>query len=122
MFNDHTAVLQDQRGAFLSEGNFDVWRKDGVDGYDTMEWIASQPWSNGDVYTIGVSADACSSFTTVKAPEQPIWHKGAVYMWGSAEGHDTMYQGGAYRQALVDSWMTVMCVTPSLFPLRFSAG
>src|SRR5258707_100817 len=42
-------VVQDCRGKFKSEGEYRPFVDDGTDGYDTVEWIAKQPWSNGKV-------------------------------------------------------------------------
>jgi putative CocE/NonD family hydrolase len=38
-----------------SDGEFDFFLSGGKDGYDAVEWIARQPWSNGRVCTMGVS-------------------------------------------------------------------
>jgi putative CocE/NonD family hydrolase len=52
-------VVQDVRGTFASEGTFYPYRSEGVaegqDGYDTVEWAAARPWSNGRVGTFGIS-------------------------------------------------------------------
>jgi uncharacterized protein len=48
-------VLQDVRGRYASEGRFDPYAQEGRDGYDTIEWAAAQPWSNGVVGTYGLS-------------------------------------------------------------------
>jgi putative CocE/NonD family hydrolase len=48
-------VIQDTRGRGDSEGTFAFFRDDGRDGYDMIEWIAKQPWSNGRVCMMGVS-------------------------------------------------------------------
>src|SRR3989475_7131244 len=42
-------VYQDVRGRFESEGKWEPFRNDIEDGYDTIEWAAKQPWSNGKV-------------------------------------------------------------------------
>ena len=42
-------VYQDVRGRFESEGKWEPFRNDIQDGYDTIEWAAAQPWSNGKV-------------------------------------------------------------------------
>src|SRR6185436_9443223 len=39
-------VAQDCRGTFQSEGKYRPFADDQSDGYDTVEWIAKQPWSN----------------------------------------------------------------------------
>ena len=45
----YAVVLQDTRGRGDSDGEFDFYFPEGKDGYDTIEWIAKQPWSNGRV-------------------------------------------------------------------------
>ena len=42
-------VFRDVRGRHESEGKWDPSRNDIEDGYDTIEWAAEQPWSNGKV-------------------------------------------------------------------------
>ena len=42
-------VFQDVRGRHESEGKWEPFRNDIEDGYDTIEWAAAQPWSNGKV-------------------------------------------------------------------------
>ena len=49
-------VAQDCRGTFKSEGKYRPFVDDQADGYDTVEWIAKQPWSNGRVGMFGASA------------------------------------------------------------------
>ncbi len=51
----YAVVLQDFRGRFKSEGEFYKYADMGEDGYDTTEWIARQPWSDGRIGTIGTS-------------------------------------------------------------------
>src|SRR4029077_12362409 len=48
-------VYQDTRGRGDSEGQFDFFFSEAHDGYDTIEWMAAQPWSNGKVGMMGVS-------------------------------------------------------------------
>src|SRR5713101_9982845 len=45
----YAVVIQDTRGRYALEGVFYVFRDDIKDGYDTVEWCAVQPWSNGNV-------------------------------------------------------------------------
>jgi uncharacterized protein len=53
----YAVLLQDDRGKWASEGEFvfPFGQSDRNDGYDTVEWIASQSWSNGRVGTYGCS-------------------------------------------------------------------
>ncbi len=50
------AVLnQDVRGRYRSHGAMNAMVQEANDGYDAIEWAASQPWSNGRVGTLGGS-------------------------------------------------------------------
>ncbi|HVY03700.1 MAG TPA: CocE/NonD family hydrolase [Caulobacterales bacterium] len=49
-------VLQDTRGKGHSQGFYIAFATDIEDGYDTVEWIAQQPWSNGKIGIVGGSA------------------------------------------------------------------
>src|SRR4030095_13495486 len=40
-------VVQDCRGRGASEGPWDPFSHEPEDGFDTQEWVAKQPWSNG---------------------------------------------------------------------------
>ncbi len=55
----YVVALQDLRGRHKSEGAGQYYHTanvhEGEDGYDTIEWIASQPWSNGRVGMTGSS-------------------------------------------------------------------
>jgi uncharacterized protein len=51
----YVAVWVDVRGRGDSEGVFEPYRNDGVDGYDVIQWVAGQPWCDGDVATWGGS-------------------------------------------------------------------
>ena len=54
----YIVAFQDVRGRFESEGTFVKYLDDPSDGYDTVEWVARQPWSNGRVGTFGISYGA----------------------------------------------------------------
>ncbi|HZO57997.1 MAG TPA: CocE/NonD family hydrolase [Bryobacteraceae bacterium] len=45
----YAVFVQDVRGRYESEGQWEPFRSEGPDGYDTIEWLAKQPWSNGKV-------------------------------------------------------------------------
>lgn len=56
-FSSHSfaVVCMDVRGRGDSDGEFAPYRNDGRDGYDSIEWCAEQPWSDGNVGTLGGS-------------------------------------------------------------------
>lgn len=51
-------VVQNERGRYFSQGRYEVLGRPQTDGYDTLTWIAKQPWSNGKVGTLGCSSSA----------------------------------------------------------------
>jgi hypothetical protein len=58
----YVVALQDLRGRGESEGTGQYFHvvnvNEGKDGYDTIEWLAAQPWSNGKVGMVGSSHPA----------------------------------------------------------------
>jgi hypothetical protein len=48
-------AIQDTRGRFSSQGQWEPFVNEAKDGYDTIEWLAAQAWSNGKVGMIGAS-------------------------------------------------------------------
>lgn len=53
--HEYAVVLQDVRGRYKSEGTFYHGVHEADDGYDTIEWIARQPWCNGKIGMTGQS-------------------------------------------------------------------
>lgn len=71
----YAVVAADCRGKFQSEGSFYAYRDDGADGYDTIEWIASQAWSNGKV---GMSGRSYGGLVQWQAAAQRPPHLAAI--------------------------------------------
>ncbi|WP_404450572.1 CocE/NonD family hydrolase [Virgibacillus necropolis] len=53
--NGYVVIIQDVRGRFQSEGDFEPFIYEAEDGYDTVEWAASLPYSSGKVGMFGLS-------------------------------------------------------------------
>jgi uncharacterized protein len=51
----YVSISQDVRGTGSSKGEFDPFIHESKDGYDTIDWISKQPWSDGGVGMIGAS-------------------------------------------------------------------
>ena len=54
----YAIVQEHERGRFLSEGEMHMLGRADEDGWDTLDWIAAQEWSNGRVATYGCSSSA----------------------------------------------------------------
>jgi len=96
--HDYVVVIQDVRGRYKSEGSFYHGVHEALDGYDTIEWVAQQPWCDGKVGMTGLSylaavqqAAACTdpphlaSIFHVQAPanyyQNGFRHGGAFLMY-----------------------------------------
>src|SRR6188474_31649 len=65
----YAVVAQDVRGRYASDGAYRAYQQEGRDGYDTIEWAAAQPWSNGSIGTWGLSyPGAVQWLAAVEAP------------------------------------------------------
>lgn len=100
----YAVVLQDTRGRGDSEGEFDFYFPEGRDGYDTIEWIARQPWSNGRV-----GMDGGSYLGTVQwlaAREQPP-HLACIAPTASSGRlfDEIPFLGGAFRLEWALPWL-----------------
>ena len=104
----YVIINPDSRGAYYSEGNLNYWgTQNSQDGYDTIEWAAAQPWSNGK---IGMSGN---SWLTVSqwfiAGEQPP-HLAAIAPWEGFVDHfrETANRGGipnpVFPEAIFDTF------------------
>ncbi len=101
-------VVQDTRGRFASKGanlpfHTDGWGRLG-DGLDTVEWIRKQPWYGGKIATFGGSAGAITQFMLSGSGTDEIVFQHLVVGTASLY-HNGIYQGGAFRTALVEKWL-----------------
>ncbi|MEE8608413.1 MAG: CocE/NonD family hydrolase [Nitrospiraceae bacterium] len=63
----YVSVMVDIRGRGNSGGAFEPRVNESRDGYDVVEWLARQPWSNGKVAMAGGSYRGSSQWRTLKA-------------------------------------------------------
>jgi putative CocE/NonD family hydrolase len=103
-------IIQNERGRYFSEGNWDILGTPTTDGYDAFSWMAEQSWCNGKIGTYGCSSTAEWQMA-VAALNHPA-HAAAVPMgFGAGVGRvgqfyeqGNWYRGGA-QQMLFTSWL-----------------
>ncbi len=96
IYNGYARVLQDTRGRYSSEGIDRLFYDDGPDGYDAIEWIASQPWCDGNIGMYGGSANGITTY--LAAGENHPNLKAAISYVASADLYnDVTFEGGAFR-------------------------
>jgi putative CocE/NonD family hydrolase len=113
----YAVVAQNVRGSFASEGEFTLMRDDGwgerQDGYDTIEWAAAQPWSNGAVGMFDGSYSGSTQY--MLAPSRPP-HLRALFVRQSTGDlyRDWAYRGGAYVYGFSRRWTATSILAPQL--------
>jgi len=106
-------VSQDCRGRFKSEGQYSPFQTDHLDGYDAVEWIAQQEWSDGKV---GMAGGSAVGITTNLAATQVPPHLlcGYVVVAPASARRQTVYNGGVYRKEMNDGWLKGMSATEAI--------
>jgi uncharacterized protein len=64
--NGYIFISFEMSGRGNSDGPFELWVKDGKDGFDVVEWVAQQTWSNGKVAMWGASYNGFFLWATLK--------------------------------------------------------
>jgi hypothetical protein len=97
-------VVQDCRGTFQSEGKYRPFLDDQLDGYDTIEWIAKQSWSNGRIGMFGASAMGIAANLAALA-NPPHLVAAFVMVARSSAYEQSAFMGGVFRKELNEDWL-----------------
>jgi putative CocE/NonD family hydrolase len=102
----YAVVVQDVRGRYASDGVFRAYEQEGRDGYDTIEWAAAQPWSNGRVGTFGLSYPGAVQW--LAAIESPPHLVAMVPAMTFATPMHFWYTGGVWDSSwLLWTWLNI---------------
>ena len=104
----YAVAIQDTRGRFDSQGKAMAFQSDGwgerQDGYDTVEWLARQPFCNGRVATVGASAMGITQ--NLMAPAAPPSLVCQYILVAPASlYHEASYAGGVLRKKQVEDYL-----------------
>ena len=102
-------IVQDVRGRNASEGDWYPFKYESADGYDTVEWAAGLPYSNGKVGMYGGSyVGATQLLAAVAAPP----HLSGIMPVVTASNYHShwAYQGGAFSQLLAQAWCSALAL------------
>lgn len=99
----YVVIIQDVRGRYSSDGEWYPFKNESNDGYDTVEWAAALPYSNGKVGMFGGSYVGATQMLTAMA--HPPHLAGICPEVTASNYHDGWtYQGGAFEQWFNESW------------------
>ena len=96
----YAVVVQDVRGRYASAGEFRPYENEGRDGFDTIEWAAHQPWSNGAIGTFGLSYPGAVQW--LAAVENPPHLKAMVPAMTFSSAQNFFYAGGLWDLSWIE--------------------
>ncbi|MEE2900271.1 MAG: CocE/NonD family hydrolase [Gemmatimonadota bacterium] len=101
----YVVAVQDMRGRYASGGEFFKYHRfDAPDGYDTVEWLAQQHWSDGRVGMWGTSYGAHTQADAAKL-NPPGLATMVINQGGMANGWDhAIRRGGAFELGREMTW------------------
>lgn len=114
----YALVVYDVRGQNMSEGEIDLHVNLQDDGYDVVEWVAQQPWSNGRVGVDGGSYDGQVGLNTILA-HPPHLETGIVAVTSDDLYRNWYYRQGAFEYGFLTGWTGnnfSRRLAPRLFP------
>ena len=99
----YVVIIQDVRGRYTSEGEWYPFRHEQADGFDTVEWAAALPYSDGKVGMMGASYVGATQMLAAIA--QPPHLVAIAPNVTASNYHDGWtYQGGAFEQWFDQNW------------------
>lgn len=98
----YVVVVQDARGQFKSEGRFVPYAQEIDDGFDTIEWVATLPFVDGQVGTFGLSYPGAVQWMT--APTRPPHLKAMAPAMTFAHPNHFFYHGGVFEADFIE-WL-----------------
>jgi uncharacterized protein len=99
----YIVVVQDVRGRYTSDGEWYPFKNEINDGYDSVEWSAALPESDGKVGMFGGSYVGATQMLAAIA--HPPHLAGICPVVTASNYHDGWtYQGGAFEQWFNESW------------------
>src|ERR1700679_452190 len=101
----YIVIIQDVRGRYTSEGEWYPFKYESQDGFETVEWAGSLPYSNGKVGMAGGSYVGATQMLAAIA--KPPHLAGICPVVTASNYHNGWtYQGGAFEQWFNESWTT----------------
>jgi putative CocE/NonD family hydrolase len=99
----YVVINQDVRGRYASDGEWYPFLHESNDGYDTVEWAAALPYSDGRIGMYGGSYVGATQMLAAIA--HPPHLAGICPVVTASNYHDGWtYQGGAFEQWFNESW------------------
>ena len=101
----YIVIIQDVRGRYTSEGEWYPFKYESQDGFETVEWAGSLPYSDGKVGMAGGSYVGATQMLAAIA--KPPHLAGICPVVTASNYHNGWtYQGGAFEQWFNESWTT----------------
>ncbi len=103
----YVVIVQDTRGRFTSEGEWDPMRREALDGVDTIEWASKLPYATGNVGMYGASYFGFTQWSA--AVHQPSALKAMIpFVTWNDPLNGVLFRGGALELGTSASWQIGM--------------
>jgi uncharacterized protein len=120
----YAVMLLDDRGTGASQGKWDSWGQRTQDDYqEVLDWIQSQPWSDGSVATTGMSYMGITSLLIAEADQGRMASgkpRAVEAVWAdvpmSDAYRDVTFHGGAVDSGFIPFWLGLTSTLSALPP------
>jgi uncharacterized protein len=110
----YLVVVQDVRGRYASEGTFTPFAREFEDGYDSVEWAAKLPGSNGSVGMFGLSYFGKTQWHAAVTQPPSLRSMAPGQTW-SNHLNGVQMRGGAQELGLLQYWAQAALALGALF-------
>ena len=106
-------VIQDVRGTGTSGGSFEPYVHEADDGFDTIEWVAAQPWCDGRVVMSGMSyVGVVQWLAASRRPAALVALTPTITTDCLGEGWS--FRGGVLESGFLRTWIASSLAPPAL--------
>jgi hypothetical protein len=109
----YAVVVQDVRGRGRSDGDFEPYVAEASDGYDSVEWLADQPWCDGRVVMAGMSYYGLTQWLAAAAAP-PSLAAIAPMLASDTPAEGWSFRNGVLERGFLSSWVVASLAPPDL--------
>lgn len=103
----YVVIVQDTRGRFTSEGEWVPFNNEATDGYDTVQWAAQLPYSNGSVGMYGASYFGFTQWAAAILNPPALKAMVPFITWNDPL-NGVVFRGGALELGAIANWNLMM--------------
>jgi putative CocE/NonD family hydrolase len=103
----YVVIVQDTRGRFMSDGEWEPFINEALDGVDTIDWAAQLTYSNGIIGMYGISYYGFTQWSSAVLQPPALKAMAPVQTWNDPF-NGVLFRGGALELGVSGSWQLMM--------------